>query len=63
MNIIKEGIDAVELLRRELLGTKTFECKVCGCVFEADKDEYKYVHTEYTCACPNCHEEVNANSN
>lgn len=63
MNIIKEGIDTVELLRRELLGTKTFECKICGCVFEADKDEYKCVRTVCTCVCPNCLEEVNANMN
>lgn len=52
MKIIKEGIDAVELLRRELFKTKTFECKVCDCVFEADKNEYKYVHAAATCICP-----------
>lgn len=63
MNIIKEGVDAVTLLRRELFGTKTFECKVCGCIFEANKDEYKYVHTKCKCICPNCSEEVNANEN
>lgn len=63
MKIIKQGVDAVELLRKELLGTKAFECKVCWCVFEADKDEYKYVHTTCVCECPNCHEEVNANAN
>ena len=63
MYIIKEGFDGVELLRRELFGIKTFECKVCGCIFEADKDEYKCVHAECACTCPNCHEEVNANAN
>lgn len=62
MKIIKKGIDAVELLRKELFKTKTFECKVCECVFEADKNEYKYVNTAYTCICPNCGEEVNANA-
>lgn len=58
MTIVKEGVDAVELLTRQLLGTRTFECKVCCCVFEANKDEYKYVHTAYICICPNCQEEV-----
>ena len=54
MKIIKDGnID------RE---TKRFTCKKCGCVFEADKDEYRLVTStahqydgiEAVCDCPCC---------
>ena len=36
-----------------------FECKYCGCIFEADSTEYKRHYnqqgTEWrTCTCPNC---------
>ena len=58
MTIIKEGVDKVELLMRQLLGTRTFECKVCCCVFEANRGEYKQVRKSYICICPNCGEEV-----
>ena len=54
MKIIKQG-KTKEELKVILNATKRFECKTCGCVFEADKGEY--VEEEYGttyCACPNC---------
>lgn len=57
MNIIKQG-KSKEELKAILNETKLFECKTCGCVFEADKDEYEedqWPYTvEYYCKCPNC---------
>ena len=56
MKIIKEG-DLNKLKR-----IKRFECKECGCIFEAEKDEYKegsqYNETYYYCACPCCNQTV-----
>ena len=52
MKIIKEG--NLGLLKR----TKRFECRECGCVFEADKGEYKESNCQWelevTCVCPCC---------
>lgn len=53
MNIIVEG-DCSRLKK-----TKRFECEECGCIFEADKDEYKYCGSqregdEWYCICPTC---------
>lgn len=52
MKIIKEG--NVERLKE----TKMFECKRCGCVFKADRNEYQIGHHYndyyYTCVCPTC---------
>lgn len=52
MKIIKEGDPA------KLITAKRFECNKCGCVFEADKDEYKsgmqYNETYFYCKCPFC---------
>ena len=52
MNIIKKG--DVNRLRK----TKTFTCRECGCVFEANKGEYKsgmqYNEEYYYCQCPTC---------
>lgn len=57
MKIIKKG-KSKEELEAILKVTKRFECKTCGCVFEADKGEYKYmddgIYSEYYCKCPNC---------
>ena len=56
MKIIKEG----DL--RKLKKIKYFECKKCGCIFEAEKDEYKcdsqYNEIYYCCACPYCNQMV-----
>ena len=56
MKIIKEG-DLNKLKK-----IKRFECKECGCIFEAGKDEYKrgsqYNETYYYCVCPCCHQTV-----
>lgn len=52
MNIIKPG--NLDFLK----GTKKFECRNCGCVFEADKNEYscgsQYNDVFYICDCPCC---------
>lgn len=52
MEIIKEG----NLERLE--ETKTFECKRCGCVFKANKEEYAACSQNndiyYLCHCPTC---------
>ncbi len=52
MKIIKEG-DISKLKK-----TKRFECKKCGCIFEADKTEYK-ISSQYNefytyATCPFC---------
>lgn len=63
MKIIKQG-------NYDPNRTKRFECKNCGCIFEADKSEYKdyfqYNQTDYYCECPTCGisvqwKDVNAN--
>ena len=61
MRIIKEGkVDSEP---------KRFECKACGCIFEADKGEYRKssnmevmvgVLPAYKCACPTCRKLVYA---
>lgn len=46
--------------------TKKFTCKECGCVFEANKGEYRladqmeYMHDgiEAVCICPHCKSKV-----
>ncbi len=57
MKIIKQG-KTKEELKAILNATKRFECKTCGCIFEADWDEYthssQYNETYYYCKCPNC---------
>ena len=56
MKILKPG--DLSLIKR----TKRFECRNCGCIFQADKDEYKINHQyneEYAyCQCPFCHKTV-----
>lgn len=45
---------------KEILHTKTFECSVCGCVFEANFSEYEGVscntsdYRQWVCDCPQC---------
>lgn len=39
MFIIKDGDK--ELAEKKRKQTKVFECKTCGCVFKADKGEYR----------------------
>ena len=62
MNIIKQG-KTKEELKAILNVTKRFECKTCGCVFEADKGEYETeearIYSYYYCKCPNCGQKVN----
>ena len=57
MKIIKQGLSKEEL-EAKLKAVKRFQCTTCGCVFEADKDEYKadddYCRVVYFCECPNC---------
>lgn len=48
--------------------TKVFECKECGCVFKADKDEYREIYLpemlpspfRLVCNCPDCNSEAEA---
>lgn len=57
MRIIKQGSESY------MKKPKTFTCKNCGCVCEADKDEYKVCdNDEYCCyiKCPFCGETVTA---
>lgn len=57
MNIIKQG-KTKEELKAILNATKRFECKTCGCIFEADEGEYTEEESFYSyinyCKCPNC---------
>lgn len=52
VEIIKEGDTG------RLKATKRFQCDECGCVFEADKDEYQsdmqYNTAYFYCKCPCC---------
>lgn len=61
MKIIKEG---------NINATKRFECKRCGCIWEADKGEYEYTplmaiqHDNlkpYWMKCPICKSCVDVN--
>lgn len=53
MQIIRQGnLDLVKKIKR-------FECKECGMIFEASKDEYEYCGCqiegdEWACKCPLC---------
>ncbi len=52
MRIIRQGVKTVK-----------FICPECGCVFEADEDEYKDIGVVfkayiYKCKCPCCGEKV-----
>lgn len=57
MKIIKKGnLEKPKQIKR-------FQCDNCGCVFEAEKGEYKYVVATrneefYICECPYCHKET-----
>lgn len=56
MNIIKDGNK--EIAERKRKQTKCFECRMCGCVFEADKGEYTDTGCQwdyyYYAKCPCC---------
>ena len=56
MFIIKDGDK--ELAEKKRKQTKLFECKICGCVFEADKGEYLIrdfrFDVMYYAKCPCC---------
>lgn len=63
MKIIRQG-KSKEEFERTIKATKRFECKLCGCIFEADKGEYKSYECEYNgidyyCICPNCETKAN----
>lgn len=54
MKIIKQG-KTKEVVEAILRHTKRFKCNTCGCIFEANDDEYEYhMYTDVTCKCPNC---------
>ena len=57
MKIIKPG-DV-----RKSREVRLFECKACGCIFEADSSEYFQIgwtirQREFCCHCPTCGREV-----
>lgn len=56
MKIIQHG-DPEKLKR--LAETKTFRCAYCGCIFEADWNEYAETlirrKSIISCNCPDCH--------
>ena len=60
MKIIKQG----EM--EKTTKTVRFECRSCGCIFEANEGEYKYYDApvayacEYDAECPCCGKEVSA---
>lgn len=62
MNIIKQG-KSKEELKTILNATKRFECKTCGCIFEADRGEYEteevQIYSYHYCECPNCGQKAN----
>lgn len=63
MKIIKQG-KSKEELEKILRRTVRFTCHTCGCVFEADKNEYSVssgygFYTVRTCVCPNCQSVTN----
>lgn len=62
MNIIKQG-KSKEELKAILNATKRFECRTCGCVFEADRGEYEteevQIYSYHYCKCPNCGQKAN----
>lgn len=58
MKILKQG-KSKEEVERIFKQVRQFECPTCGCVFEADKTEYKYHCCQkegdwWECNCPNC---------
>ena len=60
MKIIKDGL-SYEEIEKKRKGIRRFKCNFCGCVFEAEQNEYKcnqYYNSElsYTCLCPKCNE-------
>lgn len=60
MKIIKDGL-SYEEIEKKRKGIRCFKCDFCGCVLEAEQDEYKcnqYYNSElsYTCLCPKCNE-------
>lgn len=63
MKIIKQGKSKADV-ERMIKATKRFECELCGCIFEANKGEYKsyeceYNEIDYYCICPNCETKAN----
>lgn len=56
MTIIREGD------MRKIKKVLRFECRNCGCIFEAEKGEYRvgtqYNEEYYYCECPFCHKPV-----
>ena len=61
MFIIKDGDK--EIAEKKKKQTRRFECKICGCVFEADKGEYRGEECcgfcyEYYAKCPCCRNKV-----
>lgn len=62
MEIIEHGRPVSECFKE----TKLFKCSYCGCKFEANEDEYKYVtqynEIYYYCQCPECSQNADETS-
>lgn len=63
MRIIKQGdVNRLKQIKR-------FECKSCGCIFEADNTEYKHEYSQremcgwYAVRCPTCNKCVTVDDN
>ena len=59
MKIINEGNAALALAKRERI--VEFHCKLCGCIWEANKTEYRDESNQregnqFSCMCPTCKE-------
>lgn len=61
MKIIKEGNKEIAMAKRAKL--VEFSCPLCGCVWQANKDEYEDGSNQYDgaifyCDCPTCGENI-----
>jgi RNase P subunit RPR2 len=63
LRIIKHGdVNRLKQIKR-------FECKSCGCIFEADNSEYKHEFSQremcgwYSVQCPTCNKYVTVDDN
>ena len=60
MKVLKEG--DIGAANRKIKQTRRFECLSCGCIFECNFGEWKYVGGQYDeipqATCPTCKQPV-----
>lgn len=61
MKIIKEGNKELAITKRAK--PVEFSCSLCGCIWQANKDEYENESNQYDgeifyCDCPTCGEKI-----